>query len=272
MVTPVLSLASGVMPEASPLELIAAAGAAGWQAVGLWIEPERFTHDYLCQVQRALDASGLRVLDAEVIWLRPGPLDPQHLRALDIARTLGAEHVLTVSSDPDHAATAAKLGALCDHAGDSLRVVLEFGAFTEVRNLTQAGEIIQQADRPNLGMLIDTLHWHRSGSTLEQIRTLPPQWLTYAQLCDAGGPGPDIEDKAAVRLEAVDFRLLPGDGDLPLEAWLQALPVNLPLSLEIRSLSLRSACPDFTERARVVLEHTRRWLKSSKAVRTERFC
>src|SRR5690606_12815550 len=48
-------------------------------------------------------------------------------------------------------------------------------------------------------MLIDTLHWHRSGSTLEQIRTLPPQWLTYAQLCDAGGPGPDIEDKAAVR-------------------------------------------------------------------------
>ena len=96
MVTPVLSLASGVMPEASPLELIAAAGAAGWQAVGLWIEPERFTHDYLCQVQRALDASGLRVLDAEVIWLRPGPLDPQHLRALDIARTLGAEHVLKI--------------------------------------------------------------------------------------------------------------------------------------------------------------------------------
>lgn len=256
-----LSLASGVLPEASPLELVAAAGAAGFRAVGLWIEPERFTSSYLQDVRSALSDQGLRVLDAEVVWLKPGPLDPQHLRMLDLAVALGAEHVLVVSSDPDMIATVSKLAQLCDHARhEPLRVVLEFGAFTEVRDLPQAREVIELVNRPNLGMLIDTLHWHRSGSTLTQIKELPAEWLSYAQLCDAGGPGPDMADSAAVRLEAVDYRLIPGDGDLPLTAWLQSLPAGLPLSLEIRSLSLRSAYPDFTERARAVLQRTLVWL------------
>ena len=270
---PLLSLASGVIPEATPLELIEAAGAAGYQAVGLWIEPERFTPGYLLDVRNALSDQGLRVLDSEVVWLKPGLLDPQHLCMLDISAELGAEHVLVVSSDPDMSATADKLTQLCDHARHhSLRVVLEFGAFTEVRNLEQARQVIERVGRPNLGMLIDALHWHRSGSTLEQIHQLPTDWLTYAQLCDAGGAGPDMDDRAAVRLEAVDYRLLPGDGGLPLQEWLQALPAQLSLSLEIRSLSLRAAYPDFTERARVVLHAAQAWLGTSKAVRTERFC
>lgn len=273
MVAPLLSLASGVMPEASPLELVAAACAAGYQSVGLWVEPDRFTLGYLRDVCAALSDGGLRVLDAEVVWLKPGPLDPQHLRMLDISLELGAEHVLVVSSDPDMEGTAAKLAQLCGHVhNQSLRIVLEFGAFTEVVDLLQARRIVEQVNRPNLGLLIDSLHWHRSGSTLEQIASLPTGWLTYAQLRDASGPGPDMADRAAVRQEAVDYRLLPGDGDLPLEAWLQALPTDLPLSLEVRSLSLRSAYPDFAERARVLLLHTQAWLSDIKAVQTERFC
>jgi sugar phosphate isomerase/epimerase len=264
MSSPVLSLASGVIPEASPLELIAAAGAAGFQAVGLWIEPERFSADYLKAVRQALSDQGLLLLDAEVVWLKPGPLDLMHLRTLDIALELGARHVLVVSSDPDKAATASKLVQLCDHvSGSALRIVLEFGAFTEVCDLQQASQIIRSVNRPNLGMLIDSLHWHRSASTLEQIRNLPADWLSYAQLCDASGAGPDMADRAAVRHEAVDYRLLPGDGDLPLEQWLAALPGQLPLSLEVRSLSLRTVYPDFTERARAVLLGTERWFRKN---------
>lgn len=267
----VLSLASGVVPEASPLELIDAAAAAGYTAVGLWIEPARFSPDYLRQVKAALGSHQLRLLDAEVVWIKPGAADPDHLRTLDIAAELGAEHVLVVSSDPDRQATVAKLAQLCDHNPD-LRIVLEFGAFTDVGNMLQARDMIDAAGRPNLGMLIDALHWARSGGTLEQIRELPAQWLSYAQLCDASGRGPDIANRAEVRLEAVDYRLLPGDGDLPLREWLAALPEGLPLSLEIRSLALRTAYPDFTQRTREVLRRTRVWLDEPKAVRTARFC
>lgn len=271
MAAPLLSLASGVIPEASPLELIAAAAAAGYAAVGLWVEPERFSVGYLRQVKAALRDHDLQLLDAEVVWIKPGAMNPAHLQTLDIAAELGARHVLVVSSDPDQQATIHKLTQLCDHHR-GLRIVLEFGAFTEVRNLEQACEIIRAVNRPNLGMLIDALHWSRSGGTLEQISQLPAEWLTYAQLCDAGGPGPDMGNPDDVRLEAVDYRLLPGDGDLPLWDWLAVLPEGLPLSLEIRSLSLRSAYPDFAQRAQEVRQRTRAWLNRVKAVQTVRFC
>jgi len=271
MSTPLLSLASGVVPEASPLELITAAAAAGYAAVGLWVEPERFSPGYLREVKSALQDHDLQLLDAEVVWIQPGAMNPAHLYTLDIAAELGARHVLVVSSDPDQQATIHKLVQLCDHNRD-LRIVLEFGAFTEVRSLGQAQEVISAVNRPNLGMLIDALHWSRSGGTLEQVSQLPAAWLTYAQLCDARGPGPDMSNRADVRLEAVDYRLLPGDGDLPLRDWLATLPSGLPLSMEIRSLSLRSAYPDFTQRAREVLLRTRAWLDKTKAVQTERFC
>lgn len=270
MSVPLLSLASGVIPEALPMELIDAAAAAGYAAVGLWVEPERFSAGYLSKVKSALMDHQLRLLDVEVIWIQPGTMKPAHLRTLDIAAELNADHVLMVSSDPDQQATINKLTQLCDHHRD-LRIVLEFGAFTEVRSLEQAREVISAVNRPNLGMLIDSLHWARSGGTLEQIAALPAQWLTYAQLCDASGAGPNMANRAEVRLEAVDYRLLPGDGDLPLEQWLAALPAGLPLSLEIRSLSLRSAYPDFTERAREVRQRTQAWLDNRKAVRTAGF-
>ncbi|WP_285274682.1 sugar phosphate isomerase/epimerase family protein [Halopseudomonas bauzanensis] len=263
MSAPLLSLASGVIPEASPLELIDAAAAAGYAAVGLWVEPERFSPDYLRQVKSALREHDLQLLDAEVVWIKPGALNPAHLHILDIAAELSADHVLVVSSDPDQQATIHKLTQLCDHNRD-LRIVLEFGAFTEVRSLEQAREVIGAVNRPNLGMLIDALHWARSGGTLQQIESLPAQWLTYAQLCDASGPGPDMANRADVRLEAVDYRLLPGDGDLPLGDWLGALPDGLPLSLEIRSLSLRSAYPDFALRAQEVHQRTQAWLDNTK--------
>lgn len=253
------------------MELIGVAAAAGYAAVGLWVEPERFSVGYRREVKSALRDHDLQLLDAEVVWIKPGAMNPTHLHTLDIAAELGARHVLVVSSDPDQQATIHKLTQLCDHHR-GLRIVLEFGAFTEVHNLEQACEIIRAVNRPNLGMLIDALHWSRSGGTLEQIAQLPAAWLTYAQLCDASGPGPDMTDRADVRLEAVDYRLLPGEGDLPLWDWLAVLPEGLPLSLEIRSLSLRSAYPDFTQRAREVRQRTQTWLINTKAVRTVRFC
>jgi sugar phosphate isomerase/epimerase len=261
MVKPLLSLASGVAPEASPLALIEAAAKTGYDAVGLWLELDRFSPSYRQQVGRALADSGLQVLDAEVFWIKPGPLDQAHLKMLDIACALGAQHALVVSSDPCIHSTAVKLAALCAHVKDQpIRLVLEFGAFTEVKGLEQAARIIRLAASDNLGLLLDALHWYRCGNTLEQIQALPAHWLTYAQLCDACGPAPDLTDTQAVRLEAVDYRLLPGDGQIPLQAWLKAMPRNLPLSLEVRSLSLRHAFADVTQRARVVLEHTQRWL------------
>ena len=57
-------------------------------------------------------------------------------------------------------------------------------------------------------------------------------------------------------------RLLPGDGALPLRELIDAVP-DVPLSLELRSASVREAYPDPLERSVAVLAATRRLLAGS---------
>ncbi len=61
--------------------------------------------------------------------------------------------------------------------------------------------------------------------------------------------------------EARTGRLLPGEGDLPLAEMWATLDAHVPaaaLSVEVLSRPLRIAVPDPTERARLVLDATRR--------------
>jgi sugar phosphate isomerase/epimerase len=259
-----LSLASGVIPEASPVQAVYAAFDAGFEAVGLWIDVARWDASVTRQVQGALGATGLKVLDAEVLWLRPGPMDPAHLAAIDIAAELGAANVLVVSSDPERAATLDKFVRLCEHARPlPLRVALEFGAFTDVPDLRTAAAILRDAAQPNQALLVDALHLQRSGGRPADLAALPAEWFSYAQLCDAPADGPAASDRAAIREEAVDRRLCSGEGELPLAQLLAALPARTPLSLEVRSQELRRRYPDVSERARVVLRQTRDWIRNS---------
>lgn len=263
----VLSLASGVMPDASPLQTVQAAAASGFDAVGLWIDLTTWTPQTTQEVRQAVRDSGLQVLDAEVIWLRPGPGNPDHLRALDIAAEVGAANVLVVSSDPDAEATVEKFVTLCEYVRSMpLRVALEFGAFTDVPALEAAAAILHQAAQPNQSLLVDALHLCRSGGRAAALRRLPAAWFSYVQLCDAPLSGPSASDRAAIREEAVDYRLCPGEGELPLAELLGVLPAGLPLSVEVRSKRLRDDYPDFSERARVVERLSRQWLVSRESL------
>ena len=256
-----LSLASGVLPDATPLQAVQAAAAAGFDAVGIWIELATWTQQTTRDVRRAVRDNGLRVLDAEVIWIRPGPADPDHLRAIDIAAEIGAANVLVVSSDPDLSATTEKFVRLCEHARFlPLGVALEFAAFTDVPDIGTAVAVLDRAAQPNQGLLVDALHLQRSGGQASVLRSLPSSWLSYAQLCDAPLTGPDASDRASIRAEAVDGRLCPGAGALPLQDLIAELPAGLPMSVEVRSRRLREDYPDLAASARVVQRLTRQWL------------
>ncbi len=259
-----ISLASGVVPDCGPLETIDAAEAGGFDAVGLWIEPPKWTPGLLRDTRARLEASGLELLDVEVVWLKPGPPDPQHLRCLDIGMELGAKHVLVVSSDPDESATAARLAALCAHAAPSgMRVALEFGLFTEVKTLAQALRVIGAVRHPAVALLVDPLHLARSGGTPGDVAQVPPALLSYAQFCDAAAAGPRLDDAAGIIAEAVDGRLQTGTGALPLVELLRVLPAGIPLSIELRSRALREAHPDPRQRALVTARATRRFLEAA---------
>ena len=62
--------------------------------------------------------------------------------------------------------------------------------------------------------------------------------------------------------EAIDARLLPGEGELPLQRLLAALPAGLALAPEQRSHALRERYPDAAARAGVILRATRSFLQT----------
>lgn len=258
-----IGLASGVVRELSPPDTVAAAAAGGFDSVGLWVEPDHWTAATTAEVRRRLADSGLRAVDVEVIWIKPGPLDPDHLRILDVGLEIEAANALVVSSDPDMAATTAKFAALCDHVtGAPLRVALEFGLFTDVKTIDMASSVLRHVDRPNAALLVDALHLDRSGGTAADVAQLPQGWLSYTQLCDAPATRPASDDAAAIIEEAVFGRMQLGTGALDLAGLVHALPANIPISVELRSQALYDAYPDAAERARATAQATRRFLSS----------
>lgn len=77
-----------------------------------------------------------------------------------------------------------------------------------VQTLDLASEIVERVARPNVGLVIDSFHFHAGGSTIESIDALDPARLFIFHINDA-------EDLPRERLED-RHRLLPGIGILPL--------------------------------------------------------
>ena len=82
----------------------------------------------------------------------------------------------------------------------------------------------------NASVLIDALHFSRSGGWPSHIAGIDASLLKYAQICDAVAAIPS-EAGDLIR-EARTGRLLPGEGALPLRDLVAALPAAIPLSIE----------------------------------------
>lgn len=258
-----LSLASGVLPEFGAVDVIEAARAAGFDAAGIWIEPGEWSAADTRAARAALAATGLPLLDVEVIWIKPDSALDDHRKVIDVGAELGARNVLCVSSDPDHGATANKLTALCRHAeGSGMRVALEFGVFTEVKNLAQALAVLDRVGHPLRAVLVDPIHVDRSGTSVAELAAIDPALLPYAQFCDARAQRPDPADFDAVITDAIDLREQCGQGVLPLAAMLEALPAGISLSIELRSSVLREAFDHPVLRAKAVADATRSWFEA----------
>jgi sugar phosphate isomerase/epimerase len=152
---------------------------------------------------------------------------------LEVSARLGARNVLVMSAEPEEARTLERLGELCDRAAAyGLQVCLEFAIYTGVRTLAHAAHVVAQAKRPNASVLIDALHFSRSGGLPAHVAGVDPALFRYAQICDAGPDMPRGDDTPALIREARTGRLLPGEGVLPLAELVAALPAALPLAIE----------------------------------------
>jgi sugar phosphate isomerase/epimerase len=236
-----LSLAHLTVLDATPPELVTVAAAAGFRMVGLrltatpsvGVPPYDMLGDtpVMRETLRRLADTGVSVLDVE--FLRFEPETPIGIPEgfLEAGARLGAKYVLVMSAEPEEARTLDRFGELCQRAAPyGLHVCLEFAIYTGVRTLAHASRIVKASGRPNASVLMDALHFSRSGGTPADIAQIDASLFRYAQICDAA-PGMPTEAPELIR-EARTGRLLPGEGVLPLAELVKALPATTPLSVE----------------------------------------
>ena len=258
-----LSLATGVLPEFEPPEVVSAASAAGFDMVGVWFDPATWSVARARDVRLRLDGTGLVALDMEPIFVMPE--GDWGERLIDAAAEVGACNVLTVSRGLDPARFADRFAELCDHAAPAgITIVVEPTALYSVTTIAEAEQVLALAGRPNGAILADNLHLDRAGgNAIEALAMLDPALLPYAQICDAPAEPADTS-RAGLFSDARDERRLLGDGDLPVREFVAALPEAIPLSLEIRSRQLRLLYPDPDERAACVHANATRYLTTTR--------
>lgn len=253
------SLAHLTVLGTTPLDLVEIAAAAGYDYVsirttkvapGERITPLAGDPAMTRRVAARLADTGLRVLDVELARLGPDDEPDEFLSVFEAAAAIGARHVIGQLPDPDRARATDRFGRLCDLARPfGLTVDLEFPSWTEMGDLLSAAAVVEAVDRANAGLLVDALHFFRSGSTLDQVTSLPPEWFRFVQLCDAPAEVPPTAEGIIHTARAA--RSLPGYGELPLGQLLDHLPA-VPYSLEVPNDVLRRELGT-TEYARLVL-------------------
>lgn len=267
------SLAQLTVLALAPPQIVAVAAQAGYSHAGIRLLPAAPgttaypLMDDAAQLRETLAVirdTGVQVFDLEIIRIN------EHFRASDYAaffevgQRLGAQAVLVGCDDPDHARLGQSYAALCEAARPyGLTADLEFMPWTTVKNAAQAVAVLDAAGRPaNAGILVDSIHFGRSHTTLADIRALPRPWLHYAQMCDAEA-GTQFSDAQLIHTARCE-RLLPGEGTVDLPGLFGALPADIPVSVEIPH-EVRAPQLGPLEWARQALAATRRLLEGTPA-------
>jgi sugar phosphate isomerase/epimerase len=194
-----------------------------------------------------LGDTGLQVRDVEFLTVGPdtGPDDwgPALAAGAALGRTFSV-----VGGDPDRSRLTDTLARLtADAAGHGIVPTLEPISYQPVSRVADAAAIARDA---GCAVLLDALHIHRGGSSLDDVRALDADLVPCVQLCDAplavpaSVPLPAVlplgmtADGSVLQVEARVQRQVVGEGELPLAELLAAVPPATPISVEVPHAAL----------------------------------
>src|SRR5258706_3823621 len=262
-----ISLAALTVLELTPPQMVTCAAEAGYSHVGIRLLPATPTEPQydivgdtplLREVESRLADTGVKVLDVEIFRIKPETRVADYEAAIATAARLGASELLVAGNDPDESRLIDTFGAFCDLAESyGLGAGLEFMPWTDAKDLTQAARIVERCGRDNAAVLIDPFHFSRSRSRVEDIASIPASRFHFAQFCDVPAAIPETMEE--ILAQARGERLFPGEGGVDLLGILRALPRDIPLSLEVPTLTLAKTV-GATERAGRALAATKRVL------------
>lgn len=241
-------LSDRTLRDGSSLEHIRIAADLGYDGVALRVAPTADGRPYLVpggrrlfEARRALRDSGLTVHQVETARLHPASRPDDFAGHLEAAEVLDAPYLLTVIDDADPDRAADLFVGLAEAArARGVRLALEFMAYIGVGSLEAARRILDAPGAEDAVLLIDALHFFRSGASAEDISAIAAERLACLQICDAPAVAP-----RDLREEARDNRLLPGRGELPLIPLLRAMPPQAAIAVEAPSLALLAELGDY---------------------------
>ena len=264
---PLYSLAHLTLIECSAPELVYVAARAGYDAVSPRFIPMNVPGEFACfphdqglvrATKTALQTTGVKVLDTEVARITED-CDPRSFEsALELGGELGAKRLIMsawTKGRDDRNFLVDCYAETCDLAAAyGLTVDLEFPSFSRLRTLDEALDIVRAADRPNGGILVDTLYLHLSRVDIGELLHVPSDLLHFLHISDAL-PGIADTREGMIQL-ARDARLYPGEGCIDFAGIIERMP-PVDYSIELPNQS-RVAELGFEEHARRCLQHAKR--------------
>jgi sugar phosphate isomerase/epimerase len=203
----------------------------GFSGIGIWHADLQHVLETrgLAEMKTAFDDNGLRYLELEFLmdwFVDPG--DPRReasdeMRKLlfEAAAVFGAHHI-KVGNIPGTPCELPQLterfAELCADAArhTDAKVVYEFMPFdVNVRTVDAAVTVVGGAGAANGGVAIDTWHMSKLGIAPDELRRIPPQYLSWIELSD--GQLQNMDDPID---EVVNHRQLPGEGEFDLRAYI----------------------------------------------------
>ena len=272
----IYSLSHLTLIGATPVELVYIAARAGYDAVSPRFIPIKvpgeFTHSPMdrAQVQAfktALQTTGIQVLDIELARITED-VDPRSFEpALEVGGEIGARHMIMsawTKSRDDRDYLIDVYGKTCEIALPyGLTVELEFPSFSRLRTLDEALDIVLAADKPNGGILVDTLYLHLSRVDIGELLHVPSDLFHMLHISDCL-PGIADTREGMIQL-ARDARLYPGEGWIDFNGIIERMP-QVDYSIELPNQS-RQAELGYEEHARRCLEHAKQSFGKSRSQR-----
>jgi sugar phosphate isomerase/epimerase len=223
-----------------PLPYIKLASALGCDHVGMQVTPvtsvpELFPNwslrdnpGLVRDVRAALSDQGLTIYLGEGFLLHDDTNVQEFAADLAILAEVGAKCANICSFDADRNRGFDALASFAELAGQvGMSANLEFTPGLGIGDLPTAIAAVLHASVPDFGIVIDAMHFFRSGSVVEDLARLDPALISYAQICDV--PNQSTLDYVE---EACFARRTPGEGSLPLERLVATLPADIVIGLE----------------------------------------
>jgi sugar phosphate isomerase/epimerase len=179
-------------------------------------------------LKAALAASGVHIGLGEGFRVAPEIEVADCAAQLDIFAELGTLRINAIGTEPDGARAIDQFGQLADMVvARGMRFLVEFAPPHALACAADALAVADALGHERCGMMIDAMHFFRSGGTVAELSALP---VVYAQMCDAPRVAPE---GVSYMHEAMFARTIPGEGGLPLAEWVAALPETCEIGLEV---------------------------------------